>query len=147
VATRLHPVGLTKCRSHGSVVAAIHFAGSVGGAERVQTGVEDEYRTGLGQIVDCPGHRLRMDVTLLRAGLACLSNMSSHFCRSNLVPEAGVVLGGDLIEQQLKGRTSRAGDAQHGWCTPSKHLRPFVDLDNGFFAWQEIRVGIIRANH
>jgi hypothetical protein len=58
--------------------------------------------------------------------------------------EAGVVLGGDLVEQQHKGRASRAGDAEHGWRAPSKHLRSFVDLDDGPFAWQEIRVGIVR---
>jgi hypothetical protein len=33
-------------------------------AERVQTGVEGEYRIGLGQIADCSGHRLRMDAIL-----------------------------------------------------------------------------------
>jgi len=67
---RLHPVGLTKCRSHGRVVEGTDnplrstLPDPVGGPERVQTGVEDEYRIGLGQIADCSGHRLRMDAIL-----------------------------------------------------------------------------------
>ena len=67
---RLYPVGLSKRCPHGPVVEGTNnplrstLPDPVAGPERVETGVENEYRIGLGEIADRPGHRLRMDAIL-----------------------------------------------------------------------------------
>src|SRR5271156_4333524 len=91
---RLHPIGLTKRRSHGSVVEGADnplrsaLPDPVARAKRVQTGVEDEYRIGLGAIADCSGHRLRMDsiLTSRRVGLLVEHVIPLLTLVSDLVP-------------------------------------------------------------
>src|ERR1700730_5528596 len=67
---RLYPIGLTKRRSDGSVVEGADnplrsaLPDPVGGPQRVETGVEHEYRVALGEITDGSRHRLRMDTIL-----------------------------------------------------------------------------------
>src|ERR1700726_2591245 len=67
---RLYPVSLTKSCAHGPVVEGTDnplrstLPDPVAGPERIETGVEGEYRIGLGQIADRSGDRLRMDAIL-----------------------------------------------------------------------------------
>src|SRR3982074_1990309 len=81
--------------------------------------------------------------SLLRAGSACLSSISSHARRSRVTLSQKLlsVLAATRASQTPRGGTSRAGDTEHGRRAPPKHARPFVDLDDGPFAWQEVGVG------
>ena len=42
------------------------------------------------------------------------------------IPEAGIGLGSDTVEQQLEARPSRSGHPDHGGRAPSQHLRAWA---------------------
>ena len=139
---RLHAVGLTERRPHGRIVEGADdplrsaLPDPVGGPQRVEAGVEDEDRIGLGEIADRPRHRLRMDAILAAREVGLLVQHLIPFptLLGHLVPEAGVALGRDPIEQQLQGRPRGADNAEHRRRAPAEHLRPLVDLDDVAFA-------------
>src|SRR5271163_842930 len=134
----LHPVGLTERRSYGRVVEGTYdplrpsLADPVAGPKRVQTGVEDEYRIGPGEIAHSSGHSLRMDAILAARGISLLVQhlvpLASFF--GYPVPEAGAALWRDPTVQQLQGRSRRTRGTERGRCAPPEHPCPFVDLDD-----------------
>jgi hypothetical protein len=112
---RLHPVGLTKRRSHGRVVEGTDnplrstLPDPVGGPKRVQTSVEDEYRIGLGQITQRSGHRLRMDA-IQRTARRRLSNGKSTF----IGPISAMIVAGGMWPTQRSGPSWSLNEAQRG---------------------------------
>ncbi len=51
------------------------------------------------------------------------------------------------IEQELQRRPHRADDAERSRGTPSEHPRPVINLDDGAFVRQELRIRIVCTEH
>ena len=151
----LDPVGLTERRSDGGVVEGADnplrsaLPDPVAGPQRVEAGVEDEYRVAFGEITDRSRYRLRMDAILAACQIGLLVQLLIPFrtLSGHLVPKARIALRRNPVEQRFEGRQSRADDAEHCWGAPAEDLLPFVDLDDGPFAWQEFGIRIVGADH
>src|ERR1700722_2374687 len=152
---RLDPIRLTQRRPYGSIVEGADdslrsaLPGPVRRPKRVQAGVEDECCVSLCQVADCPGNRLRMDAIGTSAEIRLLVQQSIPLATllCNLVPKAAVIFRRHLVENELKGWAGGSYDAEYCGCTPPQHLRPLIDLNHGPLARQELRIGIIGADH
>jgi len=153
----LDPVGLTKRRSHGSVVEGADnplrsaFAESSLRDQSVLRPVSRrEHRVVLGQIADRFAPRPADGCDPCCApGSACLSNFSSHLRRSSVTLSQKLlsVLGVSRSSSCCRVGRTETDDAEHGRRSPSKHLLSFVDLDDGSLARQEFGIWIVGTHH
>ena len=122
----------------------------VGRPQRVETSIEDEDCIAPGEVADRSRYRLGMDAigTAVRIGLFVQQLIPLATFSGYAIPKTPVVLRCNPTKQGAQGWPRRAHDAECGRSAASEHLSSLVDLDNvGAFAGQEVRVGIISADH
>src|ERR1700730_7316557 len=122
----------------------------VGRPQRVETSIEDEDCIAPGEVADGSRYRLGMDAigTAVRIGLFVQQLIPLATFSGYAIPKTPVVLRCNPTKQGAQGWPRRAHDAECGRSAASEHLSSLVDLDNvGAFAGQEVRVGIISADH
>ena len=63
------------------------------------------------------------------------------------IPKPSAALGCDPIAEQLQRRPRRADDAERRLRSPPERLRPLVDLNDHGHVGQELRIGVVGADH